>query len=75
MEGTTEYGKAFEHFWIVEIVRRNAYKQRDYMFSYFATHDIEIDLVVERPGRPFQFVEIKSAERIRDAMVRPMASV
>lgn len=70
--GTAEYGRAFEHFWILEIVRHNSYRQTDFSLSYFATHDVEIDLVIERPGRPILLVEIKSAERVKDAWLRPL---
>lgn len=73
--GTDEYGRAFEHFWIAEIARLNAYQQRDFTLSYFATHDVEIDLVIERPGRPPLFLEIKSSEHVRDSELRPVAAV
>lgn len=73
--GTDAYGRAFEHFWIIELMRMSAYRQSDYSFSYFATHDVEIDLVIERPNAPLLFVEIKSAERVHDAMLRPIHSV
>ena len=70
--GTYDYGRAFEHFVIVEALRRAAYRQNDYVFSYLRTKDgAEIDLVVERPGRPPALVEIKSSERVdaRDTRV------
>lgn len=70
--GTSEYGRAFEHFWILEIIRMNSYRQADFSFSYFGTHDIEIDLVIERPGKPLLFVEFKSSELIKDAELRPL---
>lgn len=73
--GTTEFGRAFEHFFITEFHRLNAYTQTDFSFSYFATHDIEIDCVVERPGAPILFVEFKSAEFVSDAALRPLRSV
>ncbi len=73
--GTPQYGWAFEHFWITEIMRMSAYTQKDYRFSYFATNDIEIDLVLEHPAEPLKFVEIKSTERVKDAMLRPMQSL
>ncbi|MEK7122825.1 MAG: AAA family ATPase [Patescibacteria group bacterium] len=73
--GTSEYGRAFEHFFIAEFLRLNASLQKDFSFSYFATHDIEIDLVVERPGLPLLFVELKSGEFINDSALRPLRSV
>jgi predicted AAA+ superfamily ATPase len=72
---TIEYGRAFEHFFITEFHRMNAYLQKDYSFSYFATHDIEIDLVIERPNAPLLFVEFKSNEFVNDSVLRPLRSV
>lgn len=75
LPGTTEYGRAFEHFFISEMNRMNAYRKKDFSFSYFSTHDIEIDLVVERPGLQPLFIEIKSSEYVHDAQLRPLRSV
>ncbi len=72
LPGTPEYGRAFEHFWILEIMRMAAYRKMDFSFSYFATHDVEIDLVIERPGQALLFVEIKSAERVKDTEIRAL---
>lgn len=58
---TSAYGEAFEHFIIAELWRLNSYYKRDFQFSYLRTKDgAEIDLVVERPGRPLALLEIKS---------------
>ncbi|MBI4252679.1 ATP-binding protein [Candidatus Uhrbacteria bacterium] len=73
--GTTEYGRAFEHFFITEFLRLSVYGQKDFVFSYFATHDIEIDCVIERPGAPPLFVEFKSAEFVSDGALRPLRLV
>lgn len=72
LPGTYDYGKAFEHFIVLEALRLNAYGQKDYRFSYLRTKDgAEIDLVIERPGAATALVEIKSADRVdeRDARV------
>ncbi|OGY87065.1 MAG: hypothetical protein A2233_03890 [Candidatus Kerfeldbacteria bacterium RIFOXYA2_FULL_38_24] len=73
--GTSEYGRAFEHFVILEIMRLNAYKNADYNFFYFATPNLEIDLVIERPGKPLLFVEIKSGEYIQNKELHPLSSI
>jgi len=73
--GGSDYGRAFEHFWILEIIRMNSYRKTDFSFSYFATNDVEIDLVAERPGRPPLFIEIKSAERVKDAEISALNAV
>lgn len=64
---TFAYGESFEHFIILEFVRLASYFQPDYRFSYVRTaNDVEIDLVVERPGKPLLCVEIKSSEDINE---------
>ena len=69
--GMYEYGRAFEHFVVVEALRRSAYRQNDYAFSYLRTKDgAEVDLVVERPGQAPALVEIKSAERVDERDTR-----
>ncbi|MBW1809493.1 MAG: ATP-binding protein [Deltaproteobacteria bacterium] len=64
LPNTYAYGKAFEHFVILEIIRQAHYLQNDFRFSYLKTKDgAEIDLIVERPGRPIALVEIKSTDK------------
>lgn len=64
-EKTFAFGEAFEHFIILEIIRLATYFEPDYRFSYLRTpSDVEIDLVVERPGKPLLFIEIKSTDEI-----------
>jgi predicted AAA+ superfamily ATPase len=63
--GTFAYGRAFEQFVICECVRLNAYRRLDYRFSYLKTKDdLEIDLIIDRPGRGPALLEIKSSERV-----------
>lgn len=62
---TPAFGEAFEHFIILECIRLASYFQPDYRFSYLRTAgDVEIDLVIERPGKPLLCVEIKSSDEI-----------
>ena len=62
---TTAYGNAFEHFIILECIRLSSYHRLQYKFSYLRTQDdVEIDLIVERPGKPLLCIEIKSSEEI-----------
>lgn len=65
--GSYEYGRAFEHFWVVELMRLSSYAANDWVFSYLATKDAEVDLVIERPGKPLLFIEIKSSEAIKES--------
>ena len=64
-ENTYAFGKAFEHFIIIEMIRLNIYFEKDYKFSYLRTKDnAEIDLIIERPGLPPALIEIKSKKRV-----------
>ncbi|MBM3611220.1 MAG: ATP-binding protein [Alphaproteobacteria bacterium] len=64
---SSDYGKAFEHFIILECLRLSSYYYPDYRFSYLRTqNDVEIDLVVERPGEKTLFIEIKSGSDVRE---------
>lgn len=64
-ERTSAYGEAFEHFIITQCHQLASYYHRNYRFNYLATKDgAEIDLVVERPGMPVLFIEIKSTEQV-----------
>lgn len=63
--GTSAYGEAFEHLIILECMKLASYYQLDYRFSYLCTKDgAEVDMVVERPGKPHLFVEIKSTASV-----------
>ncbi|OGR87032.1 MAG: hypothetical protein A3J74_03090 [Elusimicrobia bacterium RIFCSPHIGHO2_02_FULL_57_9] len=70
---TAEYGDAFETWFINECHRLNSYQQLDFTFSYLRTKDdVEIDLVIERPGMAPALVEIKSAPRIDERHIRSL---
>ena len=65
-EKTYAYGKAFEHFVILEIFRLNEYHKSDFQLSYLKTKDgAEIDLIIERPGKIELIIEIKSTTQIQ----------
>ena len=64
---TYGFGKAFEHWVILEIVRLNTYLQKDYRLSYLLTKDdAEIDLIIDRPGKTTILIEIKSTDHVDD---------
>lgn len=66
-KGTSYYGDVFEHFIILECVRLASYYYSEYRFSYLGTKDnVEIDLVVERPGKKILLIEIKSSDNVRE---------
>lgn len=70
------FGKAFEHFLMVEIFRLASYAKKDWRFSYLRTKDdLEIDLIIDRPGMPKAVIEIKSTENVRDDHLRSLRSL
>lgn len=65
--GNSLYGDTFEHFIILECIKLAYYYQPEFRFSYLRTKDdAEIDLVVERPGCPILFIEIKSSTSVTE---------
>jgi uncharacterized protein len=70
---TFAYGKAFEHWVITEIYRRNIYFKRDYKLYYLLTKDqAEIDLIIERPGATTILIEIKASDSVDDRDIRTL---
>ncbi len=68
--GTHAYGNAFEHFIINEIVCLSSYFRKQYQLSYLRTaNDVEVDLIIERPGKSTLYVEIKSTDNIQSNML------
>ena len=56
-----DYGRLFEHFVILEIVKLNSYLKLDLELSYYRTDSgIEVDLIIETPARKLIALEIKS---------------
>lgn len=71
---TYAFGRAFEHFVLLEIIRLSNYRQNDYRFFYLRTKDgAEIDLIVERPGGKLALVEIKSTDHVDERDVRDLS--
>lgn len=71
---TYGYGKAFEHFIILEIVRLTSYARKNVELSYLRTKDdAEIDLIIERPGCPIVIAEIKSSNQVDATEINKLA--
>lgn len=65
--GTSYYGDLFENLVVAELHARNAYERLDWRFSYLLTKaGLEVDLVIQRPGRPPALVEVKSTGQVRE---------
>lgn len=73
---TSFYGDLFEQFVIVEIYKLCQYYYPDYRLSFIKTKDnLEIDLVIERPGEPILLIEIKSTTQVDASMLTPLKQV
>lgn len=65
---TYAWGEAFEHWVILEIFKNASYLRLDWKFSYLRTKDdVEIDLIIERPGQPLALVEIKPRTKVSES--------
>lgn len=61
--GTSNFGKAFEHYIILEIKRLIDYREREIKMSYFRTTDgAEVDLILEL-GPDIWAIEIKASQQ------------
>ncbi len=75
-KGTYEYGDLFEQFIVLEMHRLNSYFSLDYQFSYLQTNNgLEIDIIIERPGLPQAFIEIKSSDHITEQDLTSLVSL
>ena len=76
VSSTSYFGELFEHFIILQCIQLASYYHRDYRFSYLKTKDdAEIDLIVERPGLPLLFIEIKSSNQVRTEQLRTIKTM
>lgn len=56
-----EYGKIFEHFILLELIKLNVYKRADLKFSFYRTEKgAEVDCIIEFPSHKIIALEIKS---------------
>lgn len=70
---TTAFGKAFEHWIILECHRLNDYHKLDYKLSHLRTkNNVEVDLIVQRPGAPDLLIEIKSTTHVAPKHTAPL---
>jgi len=64
--GTSYYGELFESLVVTGLQARSSYENLDWQLSYLLTKGgAELDLVIQRPGRPLALVEIKSARELK----------
>jgi predicted AAA+ superfamily ATPase len=73
---TFAWGDAFEHWVILEFIKGAEYRRLDWSFSYLRTkEDVEIDLIVNRPGKSELFVEIKSKLLVDDSDAKALETL
>lgn len=73
---TTDYGNAFEAWFIFECIARNHYLRKNYKFSYLRTKDdVEIDLVIQKPNGDEMLVEIKSTANPKDQDLKNLSTL
>ncbi len=73
---TSEYGLLFEQFIFNECVRLNDYFEKDFQFFYLRTNnDVEVDLIIRKPGRRNILVEIKSSDHVTEDQYRSLMQV
>jgi predicted AAA+ superfamily ATPase len=65
-----QFGKAFEHFILMEIIAHRAYKELDYDLNFWRTKSgLEVDFVL---GRGEVAVEVKGSSRIDGSDLKPI---
>lgn len=73
---TYAWGDAFEHWVILEIMKNAAYARLDWKFSYLRTKDdLEIDLIIDRPGRARALMEIKSKQKVSESDAKALETL
>lgn len=74
--GTYEYGNLFEQFIILEIYRLIHYHKKDWELFYLRTKDdVEVDLIIDRPGEKTLLLEIKSCETVSRDCVKSLSVI
>lgn len=72
---TDAFGRAFEHFILLEIMRTIQYEKLDYTMSYYRTeHGAEVDLILETPRGGIKAIEIKSTNSVQPLHLRGLQS-
>jgi predicted AAA+ superfamily ATPase len=72
---TPDFGRAFEHFIVLEIMRQADYRKLDYTFSYYRTErGAEVDLIVETPAGKIFAIEIKASDTVDSSHLRGLKS-
>jgi uncharacterized protein len=75
IKGTKDYGRAFEHWLIKEIVQTAKTLNKEDRFSFYRVDDnIEVDLIIEKPNKEIIAIEIKSSDNPKAKGLRGLKS-
>ncbi len=73
---TNYYGDLFEQFIVTECIKLAGYYKSEYQFSYLRTEsDVEVDLIVERPGEKLLLIEIKSKTCVEHSDLKSLMTI
>ena len=73
---TYAFGDAFEHWLIVDIMKKASYLRLNWDYSFLQTKDgVEIDLIINRPGQKQLQIEIKSKDRVSEADAKALETL
>ena len=66
--GEAEFGRAFEHFLLLEIIAARSYREMDYPIEFWRTKSgLEVDFVLDRGA-----VAVEAKARVRSGDLRPI---
>ena len=72
---TSAFGEAFEHWFLLEVIKNASYKRKDWTYSYLQTKNgAEIDLIIQRP-KDLLLIEIKSKDRVSKEDVKTLETL
>lgn len=73
---TFSYGEAFESWVILEVIKNISYQRLEWDCSYTRTKDdVEIDLIITRPGQKNVYIEIKSKDTVSESDAKPLLTL
>lgn len=76
VKSTSYYGDLFEAFVVTECYKLASYYYSEYKFSYLMTEGgVEIDLIIDRPGQEYLFIEIKSKDCVNKEDLRSLSKI
>ena len=73
---TSAWGDTFEQWVILEFVKNISYRRLSWQMSYLRTkEDVEIDLIIDRPGEKLLLIEIKSKDRVVESDAKALETL